>query len=131
MTIVCVCCFYEKKSGSSYSRAALDVEASNRVAVVHGVECCDFVDSHWWHFEAARDFVHDADAGETVLSLSEIEQWHDRRLLVLRRVSSQDLLDELLILCVELEGNVQVVGRRVAVLYPYCQKDCSIYTDLL
>jgi hypothetical protein len=38
-----------------------------------------------------------------MLSLSQIEQWHDGRFLVLRWVSSQNLLDERLILRREFE----------------------------
>lgn len=51
-----------------------------------------------------------------MLALSEIEDGHDGGLLVLRRVALEDLGDELLILGVELERDVGVVVRRVAVL---------------
>jgi len=100
----------------AYGCAALDVESSDWVTVVHCVECCDFVDTHWWHLEQSRDLVHDADAGETVLSLAEIEEWHDGGLFVLRWVSGEDLLDELLILGVEFERDVEVVFWVVTVL---------------
>lgn len=92
------------------------MEPAHGVAVVHGVESGDLVDSHGRHLQDARDLVHDADAGEAVLSLSEVEEGHDGGLLVLAGVAGQDFLDELLILAVELEGDVEVVVGRVAVL---------------
>jgi hypothetical protein len=51
-----------------------------------------------------------------MLSLSKIEQWHDSRLLVLRRVAGEDLLNERLILCSELEWYGWVVVGRIAML---------------
>jgi len=93
------------------------VESSHWVAVVPCVECCDLVDTHWWHLEQSCDLVHDADAGETVLSLAEIEKWHDGGLFVLRGVSGEDLLDELLILRVEFERDIEVIFWVVAVLH--------------
>lgn len=101
---------------STYRCAALNVEFAHRVAVVHGVESSDLVDSHGWHLEESRNLVHDTDAGETVLSLAEVEQRHDGGLLVLAGVAGQDFLDKLLILGVELEGDVEVVLGCVAVL---------------
>lgn len=101
---------------STYGCAALNVEFAHRVAVVHGVESGNLVDSHGRHLQEPRNLVHDADAGEAVLPLAEIEQRHDGGLLVLAGVAGQDFLDELLILGVELEGDVEVVLGRVAVL---------------
>lgn len=101
---------------STYRCAALDVELAHRVAVVHGVESSDLVDSHRRHLQESRNLVHDTDAGETVLPLAEVEQRHDGGLLVLAGVAGQDFLDELLILGVELEGDVEVVLGCVAVL---------------
>lgn len=86
------------------------------VSVVHGVEGGNLVDTHRGHFQSAGNLVHDADAAETVLALAEVEQGHDGGLLVLRRVSAEDFLNELLILGIECEGNVEVVLWRVAVL---------------
>ena len=100
----------------TYRCAALNVEFAHRVAVVHGVESSDLVDSHGRHLEESRNLVHDTDAGETVLPLSEVEQRHDGGLLVLAGVAGQHFLDELLILSVELEGDVEVVFGCVAVL---------------
>jgi hypothetical protein len=51
-----------------------------------------------------------------VLSLSEVEEWHDRGLLVLRGVSGQNLLDELLVGLVELERDIGVILGRIAML---------------
>lgn len=94
----------------------MNVEAADWFAVVHGVKSRDFVNTHWWHLEQARDFVHHADAGEAVLSLAEIEERHDGGLFVLRRVAGEDLFDELLILGVELEWDTEVVFWAITVL---------------
>jgi hypothetical protein len=51
-----------------------------------------------------------------MLSLSEIEDWHDRSFLVLRRVAFEDLFDELIILFRELEGYIRVVFGGVSML---------------
>lgn len=101
---------------STHSCADLDVELAHWVPVVHGVESRNFVHTHWWHLQYPRNLVHDADAAETVLALAEVEQGHDSSLLVLRRVSAEDFLNELFILGVECEGDVEVVLWCVAVL---------------
>ena len=86
------------------------------VAVVHSVEGSDFVHTHWRHLEKARDLVHDAEAGESVLALTEVEDGHHGGLLVLGRVAGQDLLDHGIVLLAELEGDARVVVCGVAVL---------------
>lgn len=96
------------------------MELPDRVAIVHGVERSDFVHPHRRHLEPSGDLVHDADAGEAVLSLSDVEERHDGALLVLRRISRHDLLDQLLALGVELEWDRRVVVGGVAVLYCNC-----------
>lgn len=101
---------------STYRCAALNVELADRVAVVHGVEGRNLVNSHGRHLQESRNLVHDTDAGEAVLPLSKVEQRHDGGLLVLAGIAGQHFLDELLILCVELEGDVEVVLGSVAVL---------------
>jgi hypothetical protein len=95
--------------GGAYRCAGLDEELAHGSAVVHGVEGSDFVDSHGGHLEQTGDLVHDADAGEAVLALAKVQNRHDGGLLVLFGVSLEDLGDELLILGVELEGQVGVV----------------------
>ena len=55
-------------------------------AVVHGIEGGDLVDAGRGHLEQAGDLVHDADRGEAVLALAEVQQRHDGGLLVLRRI---------------------------------------------
>jgi hypothetical protein len=94
----------------------LDVVTTDGVSVVHGVESGNLVDAHRRHFQSAGDLVHDADATETVLALAKVEQGHDGGLLVLRRVSAEDFLNELLVLGIEGEGDVEVVLWCVAVL---------------
>ena len=92
------------------------MEPPNWSPVVHGVEGGNLVNSHGRHLQDPRNFIHDADAGEAMLSLAEVKQWHHRRLFVLARISAEDLFDELLILSVELERNIEVVLGRIAVL---------------
>jgi hypothetical protein len=94
----------------------LDVVTTDGVSVVHGVESGNLVDAHGGHFQSAGDLVHDADTAETVLALAKVEQGHDGGLLVLRRVSAEDFLNELLVLGIESEGDVEVVLWCVAVL---------------
>ena len=101
---------------STHSCADLDVELAHWVPVVHGVESRNFVHTHWWHLQYPRNLVHDADAGESVLTLAEIEERHNGGLLVVGGVSRDNLLDELLILFGELERDRRVVLRAVAVL---------------
>jgi hypothetical protein len=68
---------------TTYGCADLDVELAHRIPVVHGVEGCDLVHAHGRHLQYAANFVHDADACEAVLALSEVEERHDGGLLVL------------------------------------------------
>tara|TARA_R110002003_G_scaffold433_7_gene19750 strand:- start:2170 stop:2613 length:444 start_codon:yes stop_codon:yes gene_type:complete len=100
----------------TYRCADLDVKLARGAAVVHGVERRHLVDTHGRHLQYAGDLVHDADAGESMLALSKVEQRHDGGLLILRRIPRQDLLDELLVLGRELEGDLGIVLGRVAVL---------------
>jgi hypothetical protein len=92
------------------------MKLADRRAVVHGVEASDFVDTHRRHLEHAGDLVHDANAGEAVLSLAKVEQRHDGSLLVLGGIALEDLGDDGLIFFVELEGNIGVVVGTVTVL---------------
>ena len=64
------CLMFAKEVGKAYSGTALDMEFAHRTPVVHGVEGGDFVHAHRWHLEDPSHFVHDADTGEAVLSLS-------------------------------------------------------------
>lgn len=102
--------------GVSYRCAKLDEEFADRFAVVHCVEGCDFVDAHRGHLEEASDLIHNADAGETMLTLTEVQEGHDSSLLVLRGVTGEDLFDELVVLLGELEGEGGIVLGGVAVL---------------
>lgn len=92
------------------------MELAHGLPVVHGVERRDLVDAHGGHLEEAGDLVHDADGGEAVLALAQVQQRHDGRLLVLRGVPLEDLGDDGLVLRGELEGDVGVVHGGVAVL---------------
>lgn len=100
----------------AYRCAGLNKELAHGCSVVHGVEGGDLVDSHGGHLEKARDFVHDADAGEAVLALAEVEERHDGGLLVLWRVSLEDFGNDGLILGGKFEGDRRVVIGGVSVL---------------
>lgn len=103
--------------GYTYRCADLDKELAHGGSVVHGVKGRNLVDAHRGHLEHAGDLVHDADAGEAVLALAEVEQGHDGALLVLGGVSLEDLGNDGLILLVELEGDFGVVVGGVSVLW--------------
>lgn len=96
--------------------ADLDMEAAHGGPVIHGVEGGHLVDAHGGHLQDARHLVHDADAGEAVLALAEVENGHHGGLLVLGRVAGENGLDELLILRRELERYRRIVLGCVAVL---------------
>lgn len=100
----------------SYRCADLNVVLAHGGPVVHGVEGRDLVYTHGRHLQYPRNLVHDANACESMLSLSEIEERHNGGLLVVGGVSRDNLLDELLILGTEFEGNRRVVLRAIAVL---------------
>jgi hypothetical protein len=92
------------------------MKPANRISIVHGVECGHFVHPHGWHLQHSCNLVHDADTGEAMLSLSEVQQRHHGGLFILAGVSTEYLLDELLILLVELERNGEIVFGGIAVL---------------
>jgi hypothetical protein len=100
----------------AYGSADLHEVLANRLAVVHGVEGRDLINTHWGHLEHASDFVHDTDAGEAVLALTEVKQGHDSSLLVLGRVALEDLIGEFEVLLGKLEREGRVVVGLVAVL---------------
>lgn len=102
----------------SYRSADLDKVFAHRLAVVHGVEGGDLVDTHWGHLQKPGNLVHDADAGPAELALSQVQKGHDGRLLVLRGVTFEDLIDEAEVLLGELERDTGVVVGVVAVLLP-------------
>jgi hypothetical protein len=103
--------------GIAYGRADLDKVLADGLAVVHGVEGCNLVDTHWGHLEHASDLIHDADAGEAVLALAQVEQGHDGGLFVLLGVSLEDLGHDGFILLVEFEGDIGVVLGGISVLH--------------
>jgi hypothetical protein len=105
-----------KRRGLAYGGANLNEVLADRLAVVHCVEGCDFVDAHGRHLQHAGDLVHNANAGEAVLTLTEVQQRHNGGLLVLGRVALEDLIGDLEVLLGELEGKGRVVVRLVAVL---------------
>lgn len=70
----------------THSGADLHVVFPDGSAVVHGVESGNLVDAHGRHLEETRNLVHDAETGESVLALAEVEDRHHGGLLVLRRV---------------------------------------------
>lgn len=100
----------------AYRGADLHEVLANWLAVVHGVEGRNLIHAHWGHLEHASDLVHDADAGEAVLALTEVKQRHDGSLLVLGRVALEDLIGECEVLLGKLEREGRVVVGLVAVL---------------
>ena len=102
--------------GGTHGRAYLDVVLAHGAAVVHGVERRHLINAHRRHLQQPRDLVHHTNAAEAVLALAQIQQRHDSRLLVVGGVPAEDLLDQLLVLRAELEGERGVVVGRVAVL---------------
>jgi hypothetical protein len=100
----------------AYCCANLDEVLANGLAVVHGVEGRNLIDTHWGHLEHASDFIHDANAGEAVLALAKVKKRHDGGLLVLGRVALEDLIGEGEVLLGKLERETRVVVGGVAVL---------------
>ena len=88
----------------------------HRITIIHSIKRRHLINPHWRHLQQPCHLVHDADAREAVLALPEVQQRHDGGFLVLAGVSGQHFLDELLILGVELEGDVEVILGSVAVL---------------
>ena len=76
----------------------------HRIPVIHRVEGGHLVHPHGRHLQPSRHLVHDADAGEAVLALAEIEEGHHGGFLVLRGVPLEDLVDELVVDLIEGEG---------------------------
>lgn len=67
--------------------------------VEHGIEGRDFVHPHRWHLKELCDVVHNADARPSlVLPLSDVKERNDRSLLVLRRISGNNLIGPLHVL---------------------------------
>ena len=66
-----------KEGQAGASGSGTDIKEQGRSYAAQGVESGNLVDTHWGHLEEAGDLVHDADAGEAVLSLAEVEQGHD------------------------------------------------------
>lgn len=73
----------------------------HRIPVIHRVEGGHLVHPHGRHLEPSRHLVHDADAGEAVLALAEVEEGHHGGFFVLRGVALEDLVDELVVDFVE------------------------------
>lgn len=88
----------------------------NRITIVHSIERRNLIHPHWWHLQYPRNLVHHTQACKSMLSLPEIENWHDSSFLILWRVAFEDLLDKLVVLLRELEGNVRIVFGGIAML---------------
>ena len=85
------------------------MELAHGRPVVHCVERGNLVNAHGRHLEQPSHLVHDADRSKAVLSLTEVENRHDRGLLVLGWVAFEDFGDDGLILAVELKRDIGVV----------------------
>lgn len=99
-----------------YRGTNLNVKAPHWIAIVHGVESRNLVHAHRWHLQSARNLIHDANAGEAVLALTEVKQRHHGGFLVLRRVALEDLGDEFFIGGVEFEGDGGIINGGVSML---------------
>lgn len=99
----------QKKGVRTYRRANLQMELAHRTPVIHGIKRSHLIHAHRRHLQNPRNLIHYAQAGEAMLSLSQIQDRHDGRLLVLWGVALEDLVDELVILVVELEGDFGIV----------------------
>ena len=87
--------------------ADLDKVLANGLAVEHGVEGGDLVDTHGGHLEEIGDVVHDGYGRPSfVLTLAEVEERDDGGFLVLRGVVGDDFLGTLEVLGGELEGDL-------------------------
>ena len=94
------------------------------VPVEHGVERRHFVHPHGLHFEQLRHVVHNADARPSlVLSLAEVEERDDGRLLVLRWVMRDDFICAIKVLRCELERNLDETVKQP-------EKQGKRYTDI-
>ena len=83
------------------------IKDGDHIPIEHGVERRDFIDPHRLHFEQLRHIVHDADARPSlVLSLPEVEEGDDSRLLVLRWVMRDDFIGVFQVLRCKLERNL-------------------------
>ena len=116
---------------NAYRCADLYKVLANGLAVVHGVEGRNFVDTHWGHLEHASDLVHDADASEAVLALAEVKQGHDGSLLVLGRVALEDLIGEFEVLVGKLEREARVVVGLVTVLLETVTISTCLFDSLI
>lgn len=104
------------KKRYTYSSAKLDVIFPDRIPVIHCIKRRHLINSHRRHLQDPRHLVHHTQRCKTSLSLSQVKQWHDGGLLVLRWVARQNLFDDGLVLGGELEGDRGVVFGGVAVL---------------
>lgn len=89
---------------------------SNGVPVIHGIERRNLINTHWRHLQYPRNLIHNTQARKSMLSLSQIEDGHNSRLLVLGRVAFEDLIDELVVLLGELEGDVRIIFGGISML---------------
>jgi hypothetical protein len=101
---------------NAYCCASLQVVLPNRISIVHSIEGGNLIHAHWRHLQQPCDLIHNAQAAESMLSLPEIQQGHHGCLFVLRWIAFQDLIDELVVLFCELEGNAGVVLGGISML---------------
>ena len=86
---------------ASYRGAGLNMEAPDRIPIIHRVEGCDLVDTHRWHLENPCDFFHDTDTCKTMLPLAKVEEGHHGGFFILGRVAFKNFLDKLLVNFIE------------------------------
>jgi hypothetical protein len=107
---------YPRKFLVTYRCAHLQVVFAHRLPVIHSIESRNLVHTHRRHLQQSCNLIHDAQTRESVLSLSKIQQWHHSGFFVLWGIALQDLVDELVILLGELEGDVGIIVGSVTML---------------
>ena len=83
--------------------------------VKHGVECGNFIDTHWRHFQKICNVVHNANARPSfILTLTKIKKRNDCSLFILGWIARNNILCALQIFGIEFKGNL---ARRVILRY--------------
>lgn len=81
--------------------------AKESAPVEHGIEGCNFINTHGGHLKEVRDIIHHADACPSlVLPLAEVKQGNNCCFLILRWVFGNNFLRAFHVLRGEFERNL-------------------------